>query len=347
MSTDNLPSIFQQGGQAQLASKFKELATAGGISNNDLSEGVGSGFGVISIKASKFRIKYKGEEFPITDQNGDPVPSLECVIVKANSHITKQFYEAGYTEGSKAAPDCYSLDGKRPDSRVENPIAANCMTCPKNQFGSRMTEAGKKAKACNDTRRLVVVPLNDLRNENFGGPLLFRVPPSALKGLQEYADLLTRRGYQYFAVATRISFDIDASHPLPRFKPIRPLDDEEADVVLELMKDDRTDRILADFNVAVEAEKKTEEADEEDEVFEQPLAKAAVVKPVPVQAPAPKPAAAPKPAPAPAPKPAAAAKPKPAPAPAPAPAPVAAERDVDADIADILAGLNADADQAA
>lgn len=343
--TDNLPAAFTGG---QLSTRFagQELA------NTDLSDGVGSGFGVISIKASKFRIKYKGEEFPITDANGDPVPSLECVIVKANPHITKQFYAQGYTEGAATAPDCYSLDGKKPDARVENPVSKSCATCPKNQFGSRVTEAGKKAKACSDTRRLVVVPLHDLHNENFGGPMLFRVPPSALKGLQEYADMLTRKGYPYNSVATRVSFDIDASHPLPRFKPIRPLSDDEADVVLELAGDDRTERILADFNTTAEAEPK---ATDEEIPFEQPkpvaapAPKAAVAAP-PAPAPAPKPAPVAKPAaakPA-AVKPAAVAKPKPAPAPAPAPAPepVAAEEstgDIDSDIASILAGLNADA----
>jgi len=359
MTADNLPAVFEQG---QLASSIKALVESGGLNNSDLSEGIGSGFGVISIKASKFRIKYKGEEFPIVDANGDPVPSLECVIVKANPNITKQFYAEGFVDGSTSPPDCYSLDGKKPDERVENPVHVNCATCPKNQFGSRITEAGKKAKACNDTRRLVVVPLNDMKNESFGGPLLFRVPPSALKGLQEYADMLSRRQYPYFAVATRIGFDIDASHPLPIFKPIRPLSEEEAATVLELRDADLTSRILADHVADVAAPAAAPEVP-----FEQPppAAKpvaaprpaAAVVRPAPapaakpVAAPAPKPAAvaAPKPA---APKPAvakpAAAKPAPAPAPAPAPVPAVAEPestgDLDADIQSILAGLDATAD---
>lgn len=355
MSTDNLPAVFQAGAVAKIASAFKGIVAAG-IDNSALSEGVGASYGVISIKASKFRIKYKKEEFPITDQNGDPVPSLEAVIIKANPHITKQYYAEGYVDGAASAPDCYSLDGKKPAEEVQNKVHHNCAACPMNQFGSRISENGKKAKACSDTRRIAVVPLNDLRNETFGGPMLFRVPPSALKGLQAYASLLSARGYPYFAVATRIGFDIDASHPLPTFKPIRPLTDDEAEIVAELMNSDECEKVLADFAAEAAADPEAEKP-ASDELFEQPapLAKAAapvavVAKPA---APAAKPAApaAPRAAVAPvaavarpAAPPAKPAAPKAAPKAAPTAAPeptVASTGSIDDDIANILESLNA------
>ena len=355
--TDQLPAIFQEPGQLANVFQSHDLAA-----NSDLSEGVGQGYGVLSIKGSKWRIKFKGEEYPIVDpETGDPKPSLEAVLVKANPHLTKQYYEAKYEDGSTAAPDCYSLDGKKPAPEVQTPQHTNCATCPKNQFGSRISDNGKKAKACSDTRRVAVVPLSDLRNDSFGGPMLLRVPPSALRGLAEFSSLLQKRGYPYYSVAVRIGFDMDASHPLPTFKPIRPLTEEEAETVLELQGDDVTERVLADFSVDEAPEK--EAAAETDEIFEQPqtpnVAAPPAAKPA---APAPKPVTAMKPA-APVAKPAAPAvtpttkpvaavkpaAPKPAvvrpaapvakPAAKPAQQEAANDSDLDADIASIIAGL--------
>lgn len=351
--TDQLPAIFQEPGQ--LASVFQSHDLA----NTDLSEGVGQGYGVLSIKGSKWRIKFKGEEYPITNpETGDPVPSLEAVLVKANPHLTKQYYEAQYVDGSNSAPDCYSLDGKKPAAEVQAPQHTNCAACPKNQFGSRISDNGKKAKACSDTRRVAVVPLSELRNESFGGPMLLRVPPSALRGLAEFSEVLRKRGYPYYSVAVRIGFDMDASHPLPTFKPIRPLSEEEAQTILELQSDDVTERVLADFS-ADEAPVKEAEG-ETDEVFEQPPAKpaapAAPTKPVAAAKPAAPPAKPAAPAVTPTTRPVAAVKPvapvaaksaaaKPA-APKPAAKPAAPvqqeaanDSDLDADIASIIAGL--------
>lgn len=256
---------------------------------DDLSAGVSGGFAVISIRSSKWRVKYQGEEHPILNADGDPVASLEAVIVKANPHVTKNFYAQGYSDGASEAPDCYSLDGIRPDASVEDPQAETCAKCPKNVFGSRITPAGKKAKACQDNRRLAIVPTADIMNETFGGPMLLRVPAASLADLAMMGKNLAARGFPYNAVSVRIGFDLDASYPKLTFKPVRPLTDEEAAKVVSIMRDDKLERILAE---AVEVRPTEEGEQQEPEQATDPLFE----QPTPAKAAKPKAAAKPKPA---------------------------------------------------
>lgn len=258
--------------------------------DNALGEGIRSSYAILSIKAGKWRIKYKGAETLITQFNpqtgqNEPVPSLEVVIVKANPFLNKQYYAGKYAEGSNAKPDCYSLDGKVPSPQVEHPVFSNCTMCPKNQFGSLIGENGTKQKACRDTKKLAVVPLADLRNESMSGPMLFRVPPSSLKDLSTMADAMKARGYPYNSVAVRLGFDMEASHPKPTFKAIRPLTDPEAEIILELFHGDGVANVLADNDVVAEVAAQAPQSDagtfEQEPVVPVPTQAAPVYSPPP------------------------------------------------------------------
>jgi hypothetical protein len=350
----NQVTLFQNETGATLAPEFKALVAAGEL-GDDLGEGLrGGGFAVISKKGSKWRIKYKGEETLVTNADGEPAPSLEAVIIKANPFINKQYYKGKWVEGSAAAPDCFSLDGKLPSSQVESPQHHNCAGCPMNVWGSKINEQGKKVKACQDTKKLAVVPLRDIPNIGFNGPMLYRVTSSELGDLGTFADQMKSRGFPYNSVAVRLGFDPNASHPKVTFKAIRPLSGEEAQQVLELYRSDSVARVLsADFTAEAAAEAAPASAATADPDFEQPpVAVAPAPKPAPAapkaatsgfgSAPA-APAAA-KPAVVPSPP---GRKPKAAPAPAPVAAPEPTDEEpasepgqLDNDIANILAGLD-------
>lgn len=277
---------------APVSSKFQPLIAAG--LGNELSEGIRQSYGILSIKASRWRIKFKGEETPLVNATtGDPIPSLELVIVKANAFLNKQYYKGNYAEGSNSPPDCYSLDGKIPSPNVQKPVHSNCAGCPMNAFGSKVSDSGVKQKACRDTKKLAIVPLADLKNAHFGGPMLFRVPPSALRDLAAFSETMKSRGYPYNSVAVRVGFDMQASHPKPTFKAIRPLTDDEAELVLEHFNSDAVERILTDAEAAP-ADEVPAPASAPDEAFEQPPVQ---VAPTPAPAPAPvqRPGAAPNP----------------------------------------------------
>jgi hypothetical protein len=340
---------------------------------DDLTSGVSGGFAVVSIRGSKWRIKHQGEEYPVLDAEGNPLSTLEVVLVKANKAISKNYYERGFEEGAAEAPDCFSLDGIAPDTAVQSPVSTTCAKCPKNVFGSRMTPAGKKAKACSDNRRMAVVPLGDLENSTYGGPMLLRVPAASLADLKVFGETMKRRGFAYNGVAVRLGFDLDTAYPKVTFKAMRVLTDAEAAIVAEHLNGDVVARILAtageiapiDADDTAIAGAAPADPDFEQPPVAPPAAKVAAApkavaaaRPGPAPAPAAKPAAtaAVRPGPRPVPTPAKPAAVKPAPAPAPAPEPeviegevVAADEDVqvaegsnalDAEIEGILGDLD-------
>lgn len=214
-------------------------------SNDELGAGVSSSYGVMGYKGKVWSTRFGGVETPLMREDGDGARgSIEVVIVKAAAPISKIFYKGGYVDGSSAAPDCWSANGLTPDASVQNKVHATCADCPMNAWGSRVTEAGKQGKACADSRRIAVVPIADIDNDLFGGPMLLRIPAASLKDLKAYGDLLNTYQYPYYACATRISFDPKEAYPKFVFNAIRPLTDDEARKIMALRDDKRVATVL-------------------------------------------------------------------------------------------------------
>jgi hypothetical protein len=219
------------------------------------------------------------------------------VIVKASPYVSRIYYKDKYTEDSDEAPDCFSLDGERPDPSVDNPPGQTCAMCPMNEWGSKVSEvSGKKVKACASARRVAVLPAAEmrskdeipdpevLRNEDAGGLMLLRVPTTAMADLKAYAAEIKRRvpGHNYNMIVTRLAFDPDVSYPKPVFKPLRKLTESELAVVAEMADKDRLQEILmpqggvGGGSAPAEQEAKGEEGFFEEDVAEEeaPAAKA-------------------------------------------------------------------------
>lgn len=219
--------------------------------NDELGAGVNSSYGVMGYKGKVWSTRFGGQDTPLMREDGDgPRGSIEVVLLKSSPAISKIFYRNGYVDGSNAAPDCWSANGVTPDASVQNKCNATCADCPMNAWGSRISESGKPGKACSDSRRVAIVPVNDIENELFGGPMLLRIPAASLKDLKAYGDLLDSYQYPYYAVATRISFDPKEAYPKFVFSAIRPLTDEEALKVKELRDDKRTKTVLSEAQTA-------------------------------------------------------------------------------------------------
>ena len=210
----------------------QKLAQAMAADNSDLSSGVRGGYSVVSIRGSRWHIKVGDEETTVIDPvSKDPVGSLKLVLLKASPNVSKNYYSGGYEEGASEAPTCWSIDGTVPDAAADKQ-AASCAGCPKNQYGSRITDAGKKVKACGDSRRLAVIPEGDYANELYGGPMLLRVPASSLSGLAQFGKKMKNKGFPYNTIITRVSFDTTVSYPKLEFNATRQLTDDEADEII-------------------------------------------------------------------------------------------------------------------
>ncbi len=272
------------GGQVPAA-----LAQALAGDNTDLSSGVRGGYSVISIKGSRWGIKVDGETTVVTNEAGDPVGSLRLVLLKASPNISKNYYPGGFTEGSTEAPTCSSIDGITPDPGGQQVQAPSCAVCPQNVFGSKITDDGKKIKACSDTRRIAVIPEGDFKNEIYGGPMLLRIPAGSLSNLSVYGKKMKKVGFPYNTILTRCSFDVSVAHPKIEFNAVRPLTDEEANEIVALLGDteftDKIESVLAkDLEIVVGAPAPVEE-----KLFEEsatPVAPApAATAPVPAPTP--------------------------------------------------------------
>lgn len=210
---------------------------------NDLSAGITGGYGLIKYRGKVWSIQHNGNTLNLMRPDGDgPRGTIEVVVLKANPNLSKTFYLQGWDENNNNPPDCASANGIVPDQGVPHKQSDVCATCPRNAWGSAPN--GGKGKACGDHRRMAVVPMNDLRNEHFGGPLLLRCPAASLQDLATFESRYSQMGYPYFTMAIKIGFDATESYPKFTFAAIRPLNDVEGAVVLEMRNSPETARVI-------------------------------------------------------------------------------------------------------
>lgn len=230
---------------------------------NDLLVSGGGGYPTVSIKGKVFTLKRGDEKTLITDSNDEPARSLEVVILKAGpagDKLSKVYYASGYTEGSDAKPLCYSNDGIAPGVNATEPQSKSCATCPKNVWGSHVSEDGKKGKACSDSKRLAIAPAGQVND-----PMLMRVPAASLKALTAFGQQLAKRGVPYQAVVAKIGFDYSVAHPALTFKPVGFVDESTLMEIKEVVESDLVKRICGE----VEDLYVPDDADTAGEPFEQ------------------------------------------------------------------------------
>lgn len=277
----NVPASVFQG--AKLPQAFQGVG--GG---EELGAGVQGGFGIVTFKGKVWRTKYRGEETVLLAADGrNPRPELEVIIVKAATNISKTYYKDAFVDGSVTPPDCFSVNGVVPDPASSDKQSATCAGCKQNAWGSRVTEAGKPAKACSDNKRLVIVPADDILNESLGGPMMLRVPPTTLQDMANFGNLMKSRGFPYYSFVTRLRFDPDEAYPKFIFEAVRPLNEDEAKLVMEMRASEITTRILSAPVVEVHHdadERKPAVSPEAEALFSAEAAqKLAVVQAEPVQ----------------------------------------------------------------
>lgn len=203
---------------------------------NDLAAGR-AGFPVLSIKGKVFHVKRGDESLLVTRQDPDtgekvPAASLSVVILKAYpeaGRTAKTYYAKSYVEGSDEPPLCSSNDGISPEPGVPEPQCATCAACPHNVWGSKISDDGKKGRACADTKRLAIA-----HPSRIDDPMLLRVPPASFKNLTALNELLSKRKVPYQAVIVRMGFDHNVAHPLLTFTPTGFIDTPTAKQVLEV-----------------------------------------------------------------------------------------------------------------
>jgi len=225
---------------------------------SELTANVGAGgFPVMSIKGKVFTLVKDGERETLMNPSDpdEPATSINVVLLKANAGLSKVWYAKNYVEGSDAKPDCFSHNGDVPDPSVENAPASKCSLCPKNQWGSKISDDGRKMKACSDSRRLAIANPDDLEQ-----PMLLRVPAASLKPLAEFGAELEKRGIPYNACVTKIGFDHEAASPKLTFKRVGFVTEADYKKITGAVAGEKVQTILGTSHVDAEEFEATPEA---------------------------------------------------------------------------------------
>lgn len=245
-------TTLRPGGTA-LPAAFANARPAAAFQNQNIesgAEGIEGGYPILKYAGKVFSLQQQGVARPfIRKDDGTARGSVDVIVVRSATHKAKTYYE-NFKEGSKDKPICFSNDGVRPDPSVQTPPSRNCAACPKNVFGSKITDEGKQAKACGDHKRTAVVVDPALALETFGAPIdepaLLRIPAASLTDFALYAQQMEHQNFPLPSIVTRVTFDITKNYPKLKFEAIRPLTDDEGVVAMALRDGPTAIRIVSD-----------------------------------------------------------------------------------------------------
>lgn len=207
---NNVPAHLK----AANASKLNQAAATGtgGVSVNR-----------IGIKGGKFRLIVNGEEVKVLEKN-----SIQLAIIRAADGVHKAYYAKKWVPGTDDAPDCSSDDGITPRADSLARQSKKCAGCPKNEWGSFVNpDTGAKGKLCSDSKRLAVLPPNQLGTAL--PPYQLQVPAASLKAFGVMLSGLNNLSpaVPYNAVVVSVAFDTEASYPKLVFSPVDYLDADQ------------------------------------------------------------------------------------------------------------------------
>jgi len=197
----------------------------------------------LSLEGNLFREVINGKEVRVNEER-----AVNVVIINA-APISKMYFAEAYVKGKPVKPTCWSSDSQVPDQSVpdDQKQSARCMDCRQAIKGSGQGDS----KACKPQQRIAIVFEGAIENREV---YQLTLPPTSIFGdpsehggkmpLQAYARYLKAHGEKAIGIVTEMRFDKDSSTPKLVFKPVRPLDDAELDIALELRDAPDTQRYL-------------------------------------------------------------------------------------------------------
>jgi hypothetical protein len=216
--------------------KFKLPAMPAGFEDSITKTIAGGGGGTgnrrISIKGKAFRQVVNGEEVYVSEDR-----TLDVILVNA-APVARQYYEDSYDPKAQAVPPtCWSSNTQTPDPAVpeDQRQSDKCMTCPNNIKGSGQGES----RACRFSQRVAVLLDGDTEKKEvyqlqLPATSVFGDGKDGKMGLQAYGKFLAANSVHAISVVTRMKFDVGSEQPKLSFSAVRPLDQEELDVALEM-----------------------------------------------------------------------------------------------------------------
>lgn len=174
------------------------------------------------------------------------VTTIPLVVVAGNPRA-RVFFDKGYTEGAdNQKPACFTFDGKGPDATSERPQAKNCQVCPHARWGSKVradNDGEAKGTACTPRIRMAVTDPNTP-----AAPFMLNVPPASAANWRGAVAMAENHGKDFFEVAFKVKFDMEAPTPKLVFEPYGMLTDEALEKVKALQAEPVVQDILGVAN---------------------------------------------------------------------------------------------------
>ena len=160
--------------------------------------------------------------------------------------VSREYYAAEYDpEGKVTLPDCWSADGRTPDPKASNKQANSCTSCDMNVDGSG---AKGRGKACRFKRRIAVLaegdPTGEVYQMSLAAKSLFGKGVGNVHPFESYCNYLKANGEAPDTVVTKVMYDTEADTLTLKFKALRHLTQEEADLVDAAYADPQTQRYI-------------------------------------------------------------------------------------------------------
>jgi len=229
-------AIFEQGGAVSAAVSKRGLS--------DLAKSIPSGGSMRRIQTNTngtFKRLVGGEQIGKAIRG-----EFNAIIVAMLPKVSRSYYAADYDpDGQPTLPDCWSNLGDKPEANTSNPQATSCAACPQNIEGSGTKGKGR---ACRFQRRVALL----LEGDSSGDVYQFNIPAKSLFGkgngnvhpFESYVRYLVANEHSIDYVVTKIAYDLDAETMELNFTPLRPITDEELDLVEAVQVDPETKRYI-------------------------------------------------------------------------------------------------------
>ena len=202
----------------------------------------------ISTRGGKFRF-VKG------DVVSEPMSSIEVIPVRIGPTGAQATYRVLYLNdfdpNKPAAPDCWSPDGIAPSDKSRAKQSASCATCAKNVAGS-----GKNnSRACRFSKTLAVVSPSDWNTVyrlNLPASTLFdkELDAAGYFGWRGFIDRCALSKAPPESFLLKLDFPRESTEGF-RFNPVRYLQKDEFEYVVNLSKDQKViDLVTLDIHVS-------------------------------------------------------------------------------------------------
>ena len=179
--------------------------------------------------------------------SGVPTQGLTSIpiVIVGVAFVSRMYYADAYSSERVSKPTCWSSDTETPalDVPDDQRQSGRCIDCTQNIRGS----GRGTGRACRFVQRVALVLEGDLRTV-----YQLQLPPTSIFGdavkggmpLRAYARYLEARETPFVALVTDMYFDAESNTPKLFFKPVRPLEERELEIVKGTMNHEDTAEAL-------------------------------------------------------------------------------------------------------